>query len=144
VNRQSRRFSLWLVLLVAGSLLGCEGTTGPDGLTTVEVVDLTAGTGAEATNGKALSVYYIGWLWDKNAPENKGTQFDARVQGDPFTFVLGAGTVIRGWDLGLPGLRVGGRRKLTVPPELGYGSKGNGPVPGNATLIFEVELREVN
>ena len=98
--------------------------------------DLTVGTGQEATNGDTLSVNYTGWLFDPNAAENKGTQFDS---GD-FSFTLGAGQVIAGWDQGLLGMRVGGRRRIVIPPELGYGSSGQGPIPGDATLLFEVEL----
>ena len=144
VNRPRPRLFLVLSVILAAGLSGCSSVTGPEGLTSVEVVDLVAGTGAEATVGKTLGVYYIGYLWDKNAPDNKGTIFDSRVSGTPFSFVLGTGTVIKGWDLGLLGLRVDGLRRLTVPPEQAYGSKGNGSIPGNATLIFEVELKSVS
>ena len=99
--------------------------------------DLTVGTGPEAMNGDTLSVNYTGWLYDPNAVENKGTRFDS---GDDFPFVLGAGRVIAGWDQGLVGMRVGGRRRIVIPPALGYGSSGQGPIPGDATLLFEVEL----
>ncbi len=99
--------------------------------------DLTVGTGPEAVNGDTLEVNYAGWLYDPNAAENKGTEFDS---GD-FSFVLGAGTVIAGWDQGLLGMRVGGRRRIVIPPELGYGAQGRPPtIPGDATLLFEVEL----
>ena len=99
--------------------------------------DLTVGTGPEAMNGDTLSVNYTGWLYDPGAAENRGTQFDS---GD-YSFVLGAGTVIAGWDQGLLGMRVGGRRRIVIPPELGYGANGSPPaIPGDATLLFEVEL----
>ncbi len=90
-------------------------------------------------NGDTLSVNYTGWLYDPNAAENKGTQFDS---GD-FSFTLGAGQVIAGWDQGVLGMRVGGRRRMVIPPALGYGSSGQGPIPGDATLLFEVELLSI-
>ena len=102
--------------------------------------DLTVGTGQEAMNGDTLYVDYTGWLYDPNAAENKGTQFDSSRGRDPFAFTLGAGRVIAGWDQGVPGMRVGGLRRIVIPPELGYGSSGQGPIPGDATLLFEVEL----
>jgi FKBP-type peptidyl-prolyl cis-trans isomerase FkpA len=106
--------------------------------------DLRAGTGAEATTGKPLSVHYTGWLYDPSAPDQKGAQFDSSVGGAPFSFVLGAGMVIPGWDKGFDGMKVGGRRKLIIPPDLGYGERGaGGVIPPNATLIFEMELMGV-
>lgn len=100
--------------------------------------DLVVGTGAEAVNGKLVSVHYVGTLTD-------GTKFDSsKDRGEPFEFTLGVGEVIQGWDMGVLGMKVGGKRKLTVPSELGYGSSGAGSViPPNATLIFDVELLEV-
>ncbi|HTN53847.1 MAG TPA: FKBP-type peptidyl-prolyl cis-trans isomerase [Anaeromyxobacter sp.] len=98
------------------------------------IEDLTVGAGREARAGDALEVHYAGWL-------EGGRQFDASAGGAPFAFDLGAGEVIKGWDQGLVGMRVGGRRRLTVPPELAYGSRGfPGVIPPQATLIFEVEL----
>ena len=100
--------------------------------------DLTVGTGAEAIAGKSVSVHYTGLLQD-------GSKFDSSLdRGQPFTFTLGAGQVIPGWDEGVAGMKVGGKRKLIVPPDLGYGAQGYPPViPANATLIFDVELLEV-
>ncbi len=102
------------------------------------IQDLTVGTGAEAVVGKRVTVHYRGTLTD-------GKQFDASYdRGQPFTFVLGAGQVIQGWDKGVAGMKVGGKRKLTIPPDLGYGSRGaGGVIPPNATLLFEVELLKV-
>ena len=102
--------------------------------------DLTVGTGQEAMNGDTLSVHYTGWLYDPNAGGNKGMQFDSSRSRGPFSFTLGAGDVIAGWDQGVLGMRVGGLRSIVIPPELGYGSRGQGPIPGDATLLFEVEL----
>ncbi len=99
--------------------------------------DLVVGTGAEAVSGKAVEVHYTGWLTD-------GKKFDSSVGRGPFTFKLGAGMVIRGWDQGVVGMKVGGKRKLTIPPELAYGERGfPGAIPPSATLIFEVELLNV-
>ncbi len=100
--------------------------------------DLTVGEGAEAVSGKTIIVHYTGWLTD-------GSKFDSsKDRNDPFSFKLGAGMVIRGWDEGFAGMKVGGTRKLTIPPEMGYGARGaGGVIPPNATLVFEVELLEV-
>jgi FKBP-type peptidyl-prolyl cis-trans isomerase len=95
---------------------------------------LQQGTGSEAVKGSTVSVHYTGWLTD-------GTKFDSSVdRGTPFSFVLGAGQVIAGWDQGVLGMKVGEKRRLTIAPELGYGAQGVGPIPANATLVFEVEL----
>ena len=107
------------------------------------IVDLTIGTGATAANGLTLAVTYTGWLWNANGFENKGQIFDAANALNPFAFVLGAGQVIAGWDQGMAGMRVGGARRLLIPPALAYGEAGNGPIPPNATLIFEIGLISV-
>ncbi len=100
------------------------------------VQDEVVGTGAEATVGNMLQVHYVGKYQD-------GTIFDTSVGGAPFQFILGAGQVIPGWDQGLQGMRIGGKRLLIIPPDLAYGSQGYGPIPPNATLTFEVELIDV-
>ena len=104
----------------------------------LQIEELQVGGGAEATPGKTVHVHYTGWLTD-------GTKFDSSLdRGDPFTFPLGAGRVIKGWDQGVAGMKVGGKRKLTIPPELGYGARGSGAaIPPNSTLVFEVELIDV-
>jgi FKBP-type peptidyl-prolyl cis-trans isomerase len=104
--------------------------------------DMVVGEGPMALAGKTVSVHYTGWLPDPKAADGKGKMFDSsRTRGQPFGFPLGAGHVIAGWDRGVAGMRVGGQRRLTVPPELGYGARGaGGVIPPNATLLFEVEL----
>jgi len=103
----------------------------------LKIEDLKIGTGAEAVNGKAVTVNYRGTL-------TNGTQFDSSYdRGTPFTFNLGAGEVIQGWDLGVKGMKIGGKRKLTIPSDLGYGARGVGTIPPNSTLIFEIELLKV-
>src|SRR5512140_1954478 len=102
-----------------------------------KIDDLVKGKGAEAVRGKTVQVHYTGWLTD-------GTRFDSSVGGEPFSFRLGAGEVIEGWDRGVAGMKVGGKRKLTLPPALGYGAQGAPPaIPPDATLVFEVELLAV-
>ena len=108
-------------------------------VTDLKIEDMKVGTGTEAVAGKTVSVHYTGWLTD-------GKKFDSSVdRGQPFQFPLGQGRVIQGWDKGVAGMKVGGKRKLTIPPALGYGATGAGAViPPNATLVFEVELLGVN
>lgn len=104
--------------------------------------EVKLGTGAEAVSGRDISVHYTGWLYDEAAPSHKGKKFDSsRDRGQPFDFSLGAGQVIKGWDQGFAGMKVGGQRTLTIPANLGYGARGaGGAIPPNATLIFDVEL----
>lgn len=108
--------------------------------------DLKLGEGAEAVAGQHVSVHYTGWLYDEAAAEHKGKKFDSsRDRNEPFDFPLGAGHVIKGWDEGVAGMKVGGQRSLQIPPEMGYGKRGaGGVIPPNATLVFDVELLAVN
>ena len=113
--------------------------TTPSGL---QYEDITTGQGAEAKAGRSVRVHYTGWLHDPTAADQRGRKFDSsKDRNDPFEFSLGAGMVIKGWDEGVQGMKVGGTRILTIPPQLGYGARGAGSViPPNATLVFEVEL----
>lgn len=108
----------------------------------IKMDDLVVGTGTMAMSGKQVTVHYTGWLFDAAAPETKGRKFDSsRDRGEPFSFPLGAGHVIQGWDRGVAGMRIGGQRRLTLPPEFAYGARGaGGVIPPNATLVFDVEL----
>lgn len=169
----SRLLVVGVVLTAAISLSGCGGTAGsksqssaPSGaessaqvpvpdpsqgttatgpgsdateVTELKMVDEVIGTGAEAKKGDRVTVHYTGWLTD-------GTKFDSsKDRNEPFAFALGAGEVIAGWDQGVAGMKVGGKRKLTIPSELGYGARGaGGVIPPNATLMFDVELLKVN
>ena len=106
--------------------------------------DLRVGTGADAATGRRATVNYTGWLYDPTRPENKGQQVDTSTGRAPFTFTVGAGQVIRGWDQGVPGMKAGGQRRLTIPPDLGYGANGaGGVIPPNATLVFDIDLLDV-
>ncbi len=115
-------------------------------MTTLIKTDTNLGEGAEAQAGQTVIVHYTGWLYDEAAPDNKGKKFDSsRDRNDPFDFPLGAGHVIKGWDVGVEGMKVGGQRTLVIPAHLGYGARGaGGVIPPNATLVFDVELLGVN
>lgn len=112
--------------------------TGPE----FQKIDQEVGTGEEAVVGKTANVHYTGWLYDESAEDNKGNKFDSsRDRDNHFSFLLGSGRVIKGWDQGVQGMKVGGHRTLIIPPSMAYGSRGAGNIiPPNATLIFDVEL----
>jgi len=105
--------------------------------------DLVLGTGATATATGTVTVNYTGWFYDVTKPDFKGLQFDSSTGTTPFTFTLGTGSVIKGWDQGVPGMREGGQRRLVVPPPLAYGTSRNGIIPPNATLLFDITLISV-
>ena len=111
----------------------------------LQKIDVKQGTGAEAVPGKVVVVHYTGWLYDPAKPDNHGNKFDSsRDAGRPFDFPLGGGRVIKGWDQGVAGMKVGGQRTLVIPPDMGYGARGfPGAIPPNSVLIFDVELLEV-
>ena len=114
-------------------------------VTTLKKIDTKQGTGAEAVAGKPVAVHYTGWLYDPSKPEGKGAKFDSSVdRREPFVFPLGGGRVIRGWDEGVVGMKVGGKRTLIIPADMAYGARGaGGVIPPNAVLVFDVELLEV-
>lgn len=113
--------------------------------TVLKTIDRKVGTGALAESGQPVAVHYTGYLYDAAAPDNKGKKFDSSVDRKvPFGFIVGAGRVIKGWDEGVPGMKVGGQRTLIIPPDKGYGERGAGDaIPPNATLLFDVELMSV-
>ena len=146
---------LLTALSISALLIGCGGTktdeikqvvTQKTSMTSSAVsfqkIDVTIGEGAVATEGQNVSVHYTGWLFEPEATDKHGTKFDSSVdRGQPFQFPLGGGRVIKGWDQGVEGMKVGGKRTLIIPPEMGYGARGAGrTIPPNATLIFDVEL----
>jgi FKBP-type peptidyl-prolyl cis-trans isomerase len=145
--------SIRLMAAVAASVLlglaapspAAEGTPGKmtDLANGLKYTDTTVGTGAEATAGHKVSVHYTGWLYNNG---EKGKKFDSSLdRGQPFSFGLGTQQVIKGWDEGVAGMKVGGKRTLIIPPELGYGARGaGGVIPANATLMFDVELLKVD
>jgi FKBP-type peptidyl-prolyl cis-trans isomerase FkpA len=141
------RYSATLVLFGAIAV-GCGGDDTPASPSSpgapFSQTDLRAGNGAEAGAGRTVTVNYTGWLYAPTQPEQKGQQFDTSIGRAPFVFVVGAGRVIQGWDRGVPGMRVGGLRRLVIPPDLAYGAQGSPPnIPPNATLVFDVELLAV-
>lgn len=114
-------------------------------LNELQKIDTKLGSGAEAVKGQSVVVHYTGWLFAADAADHKGSKFDSsRDRGEPFVFPLGAGRVIRGWDEGVAGMKVGGQRTLIIPSQMGYGSRGaGGVIPPDAVLVFEVELLDV-
>lgn len=145
--------ALFLGAFLASSTFAQQGATattpGPSKLdanpSQLQKIDIKQGDGAEAQTGKVVIVHYSGWLYDPTAPEGKGKKFDSSLDRKvPFGFFLGEGKVIKGWDQGVVGMKTGGKRRLIIPPELGYGARGaGGVIPPNATLIFDIELLEV-
>jgi len=137
------------ILLVMGCQPQGETTlsenTAGSAITELQITDVVDGDGTTAEAGQTVVVHYTGWLYDPSQPENKGEKFDSSVdRGQPFSFPLGAGRVIRGWDEGFAGMQIGGKRILVIPPEMGYGASGaGGVIPPNATLMFEVDLLEI-
>jgi len=147
-NREMIRIAVAaLVSLVAVAGCSSDSTSAPTSPSPAlnvpfSTTDLTVGTGAEAAVGRQVSVHYVGWLYSETAAENKGTQFDTSVGRAPFAFTVGSG-VIAGFSQGVTGMKVGGIRRVVIPPSLGYGAQANGSIPGNSTLIFEIQLLSV-
>lgn len=127
--------------LIPGAGCGDESPTAPSLNIPFSSTDLVVGTGTTANAGQTLRVYYTGWLYSTTATDNKGGVFDSNTTGLGYQFTVGIGAVIKGWDQGVVGMKVGGKRRLILPPDLAYGANGSGSaIPPNATLIFEIEL----
>lgn len=142
-----------LAIFLLGSIFSttaCSEQTAPkmetSNMTELIKTDVKLGTGDLATAGKNVSVHYTGWLYDATASDHHGKKFDSSLdRNEPFEFPLGAGRVIKGWDVGVEGMKVGGQRTLTIPASMGYGARGaGGAIPPNATLVFDVELLGVH
>ncbi|NVM74443.1 FKBP-type peptidyl-prolyl cis-trans isomerase FkpA [Duganella sp. SG902] len=148
-----RLLSTCLIGLSLMTLAGCERAKAPAAgsasasasaaAVPFQKIDTVTGEGKEAVAGATAVVHYTGWLYEPNAPQTHGAQFDSSSGRGPFSFALGAGQVIPGWDEGVKGMKVGGKRTLIVPANMGYGDSGAGPIPPGATLIFDVELLDV-
>ncbi len=135
--------ALFLVLCATAPMAATAGAAQTSLQSQLKIIDVKRGTGTVARAGQSVTVHYTGWLYEHGA---KGKKFDSSLdRGQPFTFALGAGDVIPGWDQGVAGMKVGGKRTLIIPPELGYGARGtpDGTIPPGATLIFDVELLKV-
>ena len=137
-----------LGLTLTLAITGCKRAETPPAAAADSValqkIDTVAGTGKEATEGATVVVHYTGWLYEPNTESKRGAQFDSSSGREPFSFQLGGGQVIPGWDAGVAGMKVGGKRTLIIPPEMGYGASGaGGVIPPNATLVFDVELLDV-
>lgn len=134
------RFSIALVLALAVSACGSSSPVAPDQSSVAySQTDLTVGSGTEATAGRSATVQYTGWLYSETAADHKGAQFDA----GQFAYTVGSNSVIKGFDTAVTGMKVGGSRRAVVPPALGYGATGNGPIPPNAALVFDITLANV-
>jgi FKBP-type peptidyl-prolyl cis-trans isomerase FkpA len=134
------------IVLVATTTLTAGCTDAPASPTTnvpFSQTDLLVGIGADAINGSTVTMNYTGWLYDASKADKKGLQFDSSVGRTAFSFTLGSGQVIKGWDQGIPGMRIGGRRRLVIPPSLAYGGTRIGLIPPNSTLMFDVELLSI-
>jgi FKBP-type peptidyl-prolyl cis-trans isomerase FkpA len=142
-----RVFVCVLALVALPLLAGCGSSSSPSApstsVGTFTETDLVVGTGPEATVGTSVTVNYTLWLYDTSKTDGKGAQVQTSVGGPPFPFVLGVGQVIKGWDQGVVGMKVGGTRRLIIPPELAYGSAGQSGIPPNATLVFDITLLSV-
>ena len=152
-----KQLNILLACIFATSLNACKAEstatstqdkpamTSSSTITELQKNDTVVGTGREAEPGFNVTVHYTGWLYDDKAADKKGEKFDSSVdRKEPFKFDLGAGQVIQGWDEGFAGMKIGGKRTLTIPSEMGYGARGaGGVIPPNATLVFDVELLDV-
>ena len=140
---RTRIVGVILAVGVCASVACVESPAGPSHFAPASEVDLVVGTGDLAATGLTVTVHYTGWLYDETKPDNQGARFDTSRDRDPISFIIGSSQVIQGFEFGVAGMRVGGVRRLVIPPSLGYGDSRNGVIPPNATLIFEVELMQV-
>jgi FKBP-type peptidyl-prolyl cis-trans isomerase len=131
--------------IIAVALLLAPFSVMAEDVETLQIIEVVEGTGEVAEAGQVAVVHYTGWLYDADAEDNRGEKFDSSVdRNEPFKFPLGAGRVIRGWDEGVAGMKVGGKRRLVIPPDMAYGERGAGRViPPNAVLVFDVELLDL-
>lgn len=135
-------------VVIVAMLIACAGcgnstsetATAPTSTSPFTITDLRIGTGATAAVGNRITVAYTGWLYDTSKTDSKGAQFDTSASA---LFTLSSGSLIQGWVQGIPGMKIGGQRRLIIPPELAYGTNGSGSIPGNATLIFDITLLNV-
>lgn len=135
---------LGLLALAAGASSACTAEpVSPSAGVPFSTLDLRLGTGATTELGSVMTVNYTGWVYDASKLDNKGVPFDTSIGKQPFTFTLGGGQVIAGWETGLVNMRVGGVRRLVIPPSLAYGDTRSGAIPPNSTLVFEVELLSI-
>ena len=133
--------SLGAVALLLCAAVACtDAPASPTQSVAYSQTDLIVGTGAEATTGAVLTVNYTGWVYDPTKTDQKGLVFDTSIGKTPFSFTLGAAQVIKGWDQGVVGMKVGGTRRLIIPPSLAYGSQRSGAIPPNSTLVFDIQL----
>jgi FKBP-type peptidyl-prolyl cis-trans isomerase FkpA len=141
-NRLLRKIGVVLVLGVIAACHGKSTVVPMSSVTSMQSVELKPGSGDAVTAGKIAVVQYTGWLYEASAPDNKGKQFDSsRTAGQPFRFPLGTGQVIKGWDQGVLGMKIGESRRLIIPPDLAYGDNGaGGVIPPGATLVFDIDL----
>ncbi|OOG47193.1 peptidylprolyl isomerase [Rhodanobacter sp. C06] len=137
-----RRLTAAFAAILLGAFVVASPALAADDVTQLQKIDRVVGSGAVANDGDVVQVNYTGWLYDANAADHHGKEFDSSLEnGEPIRFTLGAGEVIQGWDRGIRGMHVGGKRTLIIPAQLAYGGRGAGDaVPPNAALVFDVEL----
>jgi FKBP-type peptidyl-prolyl cis-trans isomerase FkpA len=139
-----RRFTIALAaILLAAMPTACGDSPTFPSTAPYRQTDVRVGSGTEAISGAVVTVNYTGWLYDPTKLDGKGVQFDTSLGSDPFPFTLGIGQVIQGWDQGIAGMKIGGLRRLVIPPSLAYGPVRYGPIPPDATLVFDIELTDV-
>jgi FKBP-type peptidyl-prolyl cis-trans isomerase FkpA len=140
----SRLIGFTIILVSPFAICACtDSPASPTANAPYSQTDVVVGTGDPVSSTATVQVDYTGWLYDASQPDHKGLQFDSSIGATPFTFTIGTGEVIKGWDNGVPGMKVGGVRRLVVPPSLAYGATRSGPIPPNSTLVFDITLLAV-